>query len=129
MAWDGAGTMAILRFRATFGATFQGKTGPWPLWSLFLLDVASTSLLLRCARAHKALVDSTSTSRCANFLFSALVSAQLFFVNIVFFDPGMHFLYVNQVFYAPRSRASEPKGLDLHDSAAKSVDLCGFMWF
>ena len=28
------------------------------------------------------------------------VSAQLFFVNIVFFDPGMHFLYVNQVFYA-----------------------------
>eukprot|EP00435_Cladocopium_sp_Y103_P029505 s691_g7.t1 len=27
------------------------------------------------------------------------VSAQLFFVNIVFFDPGMHFLYVNQVFY------------------------------
>lgn len=29
------------------------------------------------------------------------VSAQLFFVNIVFFDPGMHFLYVNQAFYVP----------------------------
>lgn len=118
----------------------RGKTGPWPLLSLFLLDVSGTSLLLRFARAHKSLLDSTSTSRCANFLFSTVaawpniflgclanlaaslsnqaqrsqlsslivelcisrseVSAQLFFVNIVFFDPGMHFLYVNQVFYA-----------------------------
>lgn len=84
---------------AFFHYACKSKTGPWPLLSLFLLDVSGTSLLLRFARAHKSLLDSTSTSRCANFLFSTVVSAQLFFVNIVFFDPGMHFLYVNQVFY------------------------------
>jgi len=33
------------------------------------------------------------------FMYSLLVSFQLFFVNIVFFDPGMIFFYVNQVFY------------------------------
>eukprot|EP00434_Breviolum_minutum_P041410 symbB.v1.2.036834.t1/scaffold5293.1/size28761/2 len=84
---------------AFFHYACKSKTGPWPLLSLFLLDVSGTSLLLRFARAHKSLLDSTSTSRCANFLFSTVVSAQLFFVNIVFFDPGMHFLYVNQAFY------------------------------
>ena len=55
----------------------SGKTGPWPLLSLFLLDVSGTSLLLRFARAHKSLLDSTSTSRCANFLFSTVVSQKI----------------------------------------------------
>lgn len=91
--------IARLPTLAFFHYACKSKKGPWPLLSLFLLDVSGTSLLLRFARAHKSLLDSTSTSRCANFLFSTVVSAQLFFVNVVFFDPGMHFLYVNQVFY------------------------------
>lgn len=55
----------------------SGKTGPWPLLSLFLLDVSGTSLLLRFARAHKSLLDSTSTSRCANFLFLTVVAQKI----------------------------------------------------
>lgn len=62
----------------------SGKTGPWPLLSLFLLDVSGTSLLLRFARAHKSLLDSTSTSRCANFLFSTVVSQKIL-VHFVLF--------------------------------------------
>eukprot|EP00929_Paragymnodinium_shiwhaense_P000967 TRINITY_DN101177_c0_g1_i1.p1 TRINITY_DN101177_c0_g1~~TRINITY_DN101177_c0_g1_i1.p1 ORF type:complete len:1198 (-),score=207.77 TRINITY_DN101177_c0_g1_i1:33-3626(-) len=89
-----------------FHVTYSRRHGYWPTLHLLAGDMLVTSLLLLLVRLYQPrrcfcwcveAIFSYQTLR--QFLYSLFVSAPLFFVNIVFFDPGMSFFFVNQVFY------------------------------
>lgn len=88
-----------------FHLIFRELHGYKPTLALFFADVLVTSLLLLIARFKQrshgcsCLLGLRPRQCLTQFLFSAFISVILFFVNIVFFDPGMSFFYVNQVYY------------------------------
>eukprot|EP00928_Gymnodinium_smaydae_P027597 TRINITY_DN21296_c1_g1_i1.p1 TRINITY_DN21296_c1_g1~~TRINITY_DN21296_c1_g1_i1.p1 ORF type:complete len:1183 (-),score=238.60 TRINITY_DN21296_c1_g1_i1:71-3208(-) len=86
-----------------FHVIYRQKFGYSPILWLFLVDLLITSTLLQLARlVQRPQVCWKGTGArhtCTNCMFSIGVSVPLTFVNIVFFDPGMIFFYVNQVFY------------------------------
>lgn len=88
-----------------FHITTKTTYGYMPMTLLFTFDVLVNSLLLQAARVfqHRRCLCCWppegvrhSMTQC---MFSFVVSLPLFFVNIVFCDPGMTFFYVNQLFY------------------------------
>eukprot|EP00927_Polykrikos_kofoidii_P023723 TRINITY_DN21758_c0_g1_i1.p1 TRINITY_DN21758_c0_g1~~TRINITY_DN21758_c0_g1_i1.p1 ORF type:complete len:1309 (+),score=244.55 TRINITY_DN21758_c0_g1_i1:129-3929(+) len=88
-----------------FHLTYSRLHNYWPTVWLLLGDMCITSLLLVGARIFQARQRGVcrgtffSVNTLAQVLYSLIVSFPLTFVNIVFFDPGMSFFYVNQVFY------------------------------
>lgn len=92
-----------------FHVSYSRQFNYWPTLFLFVVDVLLTSMLLLIPRISKpdSWWDACSCFRfrgytkqgLIQFLYSLVVSLQLFVVNIVFFDPGMIFFYVNQTFY------------------------------
>eukprot|EP00931_Biecheleriopsis_adriatica_P041722 TRINITY_DN23815_c0_g1_i2.p1 TRINITY_DN23815_c0_g1~~TRINITY_DN23815_c0_g1_i2.p1 ORF type:complete len:947 (+),score=151.89 TRINITY_DN23815_c0_g1_i2:128-2968(+) len=92
-----------------FHVSYSRMRGYLPTLLLFLADVLLTSVLLLMSRLGKP-VSARDAARCClgscfsrqsftQFLYSLVISVQLFVVNVVFFDPGFIFCYVNQAFY------------------------------
>lgn len=81
-----------------FHVTYSRMYGYWPTCALIVCDTLATSLLLLLSRfsTPKLCCDRHTFFQ---FLYSLCVAVPLFLVNVVFFDPGMIFFYINQVFY------------------------------
>lgn len=75
--------------------------GFWPMLLLFVGDVLLTALLLLFPRFSLTSCGCFGVNRhnTTQLLWSLIISIPLFLVNIVFFDPGMIFFYLNKVFY------------------------------
>lgn len=95
---------AVVLFHVGVGLQYNS----WPTLALFTGDLLLTSLLLLVSRSSSSSLNAWNDvrDRCPirgrsvmQFLYSLVVSVQLFVVNVVFFDPGMTFFYVNQAFY------------------------------
>jgi len=90
----------VVLFHVTYSRLYHYR----PTFVLLACDVLTTSVLLLIPRFYQGrrcccVLDLCTRQTATQFVYSLLVSAPLFFVNIVFFDPGMSFFYVNQVFY------------------------------
>lgn len=92
--------LARLPTLVLFHVTYRQMCGYLPMLSLCAIDIITTSFLLQMPRftglwQRRSCLAGGSRHSIMQCLFSLGVAIPLFFVNIVIFDPGMMFFYVN----------------------------------